>query len=314
MFTNCTHPWSQPRSRNKTFRTKPPGGHAWLQDWMPEARRFCQECFVFESGLRTWVCAVSEKKRQEILFYYLIIYLFTYLIIPFYTEGSGWSKLQRLKSGPRDGEKQMLQALPQESLHWQKEEVSCVGLERPCSCWGTILLQAAAQKACTAHSYRIWLPQRMTEMQISCLINIRNIYIYFFKKFQLQISEVRSQVAVFLRGAGVSRRGHQMSCFDSGSISLLSRPSIKYFIPRIETRHNCSDLLYNNSVFLCFGEDFQGVQPRMLFLSLPLITIAHTICTTFVTHFLKPIYFFTIFPFFKLFYDMVNVLKFHNSS
>ena len=105
-----------------------------------------------------------------------------------------------------------------------------------------------------------------------------------------------------------------MSCFDSVSISLLSRPSIKYFIPRIETRHKCSDLLYNNSVFLCFGEDFQGVQPRMLFLCLPLITIAHTICTTFVTHFLKPIYFFTIFPFLKLFYDMVNVLKFHNSA
>ena len=92
-----------------------------------------------------------------------------------------------------------------------------------------------------------------------------------------------------------------MSCFDLVSISLLSRPSIKYFLPRIETRYNCSDLLYNNLEFLCFGEDFQGVQPRMLVLSLPLITIAPNICTTFVTHFLKPIYFFTIFPFLNYF-------------
>jgi len=29
MFTNCTHPCSQPKSRYKTFLAKPFGGHAW---------------------------------------------------------------------------------------------------------------------------------------------------------------------------------------------------------------------------------------------------------------------------------------------
>ena len=129
----------------------------------------------------------------------------------------------------------------------------------------------------------------------------------------MQISEVRSQVGIFLRGVGVPRSGHLVSCFDSVSISLLSRSSIKYCLLRVDTRHNYSDLLYNNSEFFCFGEDFQGIQPRMLFLSLHLITIAPNICTTFITHFLKPVYFFTILPIFKLFYDMVNVFKIHNS-
>lgn len=121
MFKNCTHPCSQPRSRHKTFLAKPPGGHAWPIETGFEcfkARRFCQECFVFGSGLRTWVCAVCEERDRKYFFllvFNLLIYLSNNTIL--YRRLREVKITKTLKSGSRDGEKQMLQALPLGSLH-----------------------------------------------------------------------------------------------------------------------------------------------------------------------------------------------------
>lgn len=182
MFTNCTHPCSQPKSRHKTFLAKPPGGHAWPIVTGSECLKpggFARNVSCLNPGWEHGCVQFVKKETGNtfLLAFNLLIYLLIYLSnnTILYRRLRVVKITKTLKSGSRDGEKQMLQALPQGSLHRQKEEVSRVGLGRPCRRWGTTLLQAVAQRACMAHSYRIWLPHRMTEMQISWLINIRNI-------------------------------------------------------------------------------------------------------------------------------------------